>query len=70
MPVAGRPAPAPQRRAALAAFALLCWAAGYIYFRHQAAETRTSSRTMLAAIADLKSRQIVKWREERLAPPT
>lgn len=38
---------------------------GYFYFRHQVATSREAAEIELAAIADLKVRQIVDWREER-----
>ena len=39
---------------------------GYVYFRHQLAASRMAAQLTMSAIADLKVRQIVKWRQERL----
>ncbi len=39
---------------------------GYVYFRHQVVTSRESAQTMMSAIGDMKVRQILKWRQERL----
>jgi two-component system CheB/CheR fusion protein len=39
---------------------------GYAYFRHQVAAAREAAQLTMSAIADLKMRQILKWRQERL----
>jgi len=39
---------------------------GYQYFKHQVAASRQAAQCELSAIADLKVRQIVNWRQERL----
>ena len=41
-------------------------AVGYAWFWHQVAESRRSAQQMVSAIADMKVRQILKRREERL----
>lgn len=38
---------------------------GAVYFRHQVTVSRTMLEDQLAAISDLKSREIVQWRTER-----
>jgi PAS domain S-box-containing protein len=40
---------------------------GYVHFQHQVATSRESAQQMMSAIADMKVRQILKWRQERLA---
>jgi len=40
---------------------------GYAYFRHQVAASRGAAEDELSAIADLKVRNLVDWREERLS---
>ena len=40
---------------------------GYTYLSHQQADARAEAQRELSAIADLKLRQIVNWREERLS---
>jgi PAS domain S-box-containing protein len=42
-------------------------AVGYAYFRHQLAASREAAQLTMSAVADLKVRQILKWREERLS---
>ena len=39
---------------------------GYCYFRYQVAASSRAAEYSLSAIADLKVRQILKWRQERL----
>ena len=39
---------------------------GYCYFRHQVSASRKTAGNELSAIADLKVRQILDWRKERL----
>ena len=39
---------------------------GYIYYQHQVAHIKQDKQNDLAAIMDLKIRQIVNWRQERL----
>ena len=41
-------------------------AVGYAYFSHQLAASREAAQLTMSAVADLKVRQILKWREERL----
>jgi PAS domain S-box-containing protein len=39
---------------------------GYVYFRYQVTTSRQAAENELSAITDLKVRQILKWRQERL----
>ncbi len=43
---------------------------GYIYYQHQVAHIKQDKQNDLAAIMDLKIRQIVNWRQERLGDAT
>jgi two-component system cell cycle sensor histidine kinase/response regulator CckA len=40
---------------------------GYLYYRDQRAQIEREKRNELAAIADLKINQIIRWREERMS---
>ncbi len=56
-------------RSPLAVFALLFLAIssiGFIYVRHQIADARQVEQDAISAIADLKVRSLVRWRNERM----
>src|SRR5215831_16849969 len=50
--------------------ALVVAFAGYRYYRHEKAAIESEERMQLAAIAELKVRQVRNWRNERLADGT
>jgi len=43
------------------------WIAGYLYYEHQREYIKKGKQDELSAIADLKVRQILNWRKERMA---
>jgi PAS domain S-box-containing protein len=43
------------------------WIAGYLYYEHQREYIKKEKQDELSAIADLKIRQILNWRKERMA---
>src|SRR5215470_10760452 len=50
--------------------ALVVAFAGYRYYRHEKAAIESEERMQLAAIAELKVRQVRDWRNERIADGT
>lgn len=43
---------------------------GYIYYQHQVAHIKQDKQNDLAAIMELKTQQIINWRQERLGDAT